>query len=1253
MRVLIFESSVRDFNLIRDKISAYFIEPEIEHARNKKEFITRLSKFKPDLVISESIFPDFDGFTALHITHEMYPDLPFIIVTKNEDEIEGVVYIKKGASDYILKKNLDTLPTRIEEAIKKFELIKEARIANDLLRESEKRLRFIVDNARDLIYRYEFFPKRGFTYVSPSATLITGYTPEDHYNDPDLGSKIVHPEDRYILEKLAKGEIKLGEPVVFRWIRKDGQTIWTEQINVPVYDDKGNLIAIEGIARDVTDRMRLEEELKESEFKFRMISKLITDYAYSFLVDEKLNMKGEWVSESFTKVFGWTIEEVQQMGGWQKCFYEEDLPQVIQHSQKVLSGEPDVIECRMVTRTGELRWIRDFAVPVYDNHSRRVKKIFGVAEDITERKKLEDELKQRIEHFEKLAESTNTAIFVYQGENFVYINSAAERITGYSKAELLKMKFYEMVHPDFRELVKERGLRRQRGEHVPVNYEFKIITKKGYEKWIDFTGARISWFGKPAGLGTAFDITPLKKALDSLENTAKRYKTLFENLPVGILIENSEGVILDCNKKYLELTGYKKEELIGKFVGLLASPENQYLVKEHIKRILEGKSLDHIVESRKKDGSIIYAHLIETQFVLPDGSVGILSICEDLTEKIRIQNELVESEKKFRTIFETANEGICIVDDLDIISDVNHKFCELTGYSKEELVNQNFNDFLVYPEEKEHAEWMKQLRINKQNPIFERRLMCKNGELKLFKVSSTGIFENDIYKGSFGFFTDITEQKRLEEELKNSEEKFRLIWEESQDGMRLTDENGKIIMVNKAFSKMVGLSARKLERMTIADLYLHRDKSEILKKHIERFKTGKIKTHFESEVKLHDGRKVWFEVTNSFIKYRGKDYLLGIFRDITERKKLEQELVKSEQQFRMIWEKSYDAMMLTDENGIIRQVNPVFCELVDMKEQALLNQPFSVTLSTEIQNEFFKTYVNRFRDITTSQRFEDKAILHNGRVIYFEASISPLEIHGEKLFVTIIRDITERKKLIDELIRAKEEAEEANRLKSGFISMMSHEIRTPLNVILGFTNVINELYNDKSDQEINKYFEAIEKSGKRLLVTITQILDISRIEAGEFEINLQQMNLNQKVQDAIQQIQVLADRRNIKFEVKLDQNIPELILDEYCVDGILINLINNAVKFSFENSKIEISTELKEKNVEFRIRDYGIGMSEEYQKHLFQPFSQEEVGYGRPFEGTGLGLALTKKFVELLHGQIKVWSKKGEGTEFTVIFPLP
>ena len=1123
LKILILDDSLTDIKLIKYEIENYFSDIEIEAVTNRKDFIIKLGKFKPNVVLSDYDLPGFDGLTALHITHEMYPDLPFIIITGSANEEFGILCLKRGAYDYILKDHLQKIPVAIEEALNRYELIKENKRVYDELRESEKKFRLLAENAQDIIFRYELLPQKGFSFISPSVTKITGYSTDEFYSDPDFAYKIMHPDDKQIFDKVDKGEIKIDERLSFRVFNKDGNLVWLELKAIPIFEGKDKIVAIEGIARDVTERVKLEEEIKE-----------------------------------------------------------------------------------------------------------------------------------RQEHFEKLADSTTTAIFVYQGEYFVYANKASERITGSTKDELLKIKFYELVHPDFRELVKERGLKRQKGESVPTNYEFKIITKDGKEKWIDFTGSLINWFGKPAGLGTAYDITPLKNAIGSLEKAQQRWMAIFENAPVGILIEDSMGTIVNVNKKYEEITGYSREELIGKPIHILASPENKDKVDENIQRILRGESLDHTVESINKNGSRIYVHLIETKYILPDGSPGILSICEDISEKVLLENEIIEREKKLRTIFETANEGIAIADQNNVLTDVNKKFCEMTGYSREEIIGKNFNEIFLLEEDRKGQEIREQNRRQGIGQQFEVRLRRKDNLLIWTRVSATGIFDDGKYLGSFAFFTDITEQKKLEEELKQSEEQFRLIWENSNDGMRLTDEEGKVILVNPAFCEIIGLPKEEIEGKFLSEIYSYTPirKLEILKKHRERFISGKIKTRFETLVTLHDGRKIWLDVSNSFINVGGKKLLLGIFRDITDKKKLSEELAKSEKLFRNVWENSTDAMVLTDKFGNIRLVNDALCKMVELPQDKLIGSPFKNVFHTDIRENIFNTHLAKFSDKQLNTNFEGEAILHNGKKIWIDARFSIIQTDDGELFLAIIRDITERKKLIDDLIKAKEEAEEANRLKSGFISMMSHEIRTPLNVIIGFNTVIRELFDKGDDEEVSRYFEAVENASMRLLDTINKILDISRIEASEFQLNLVEMDLNKKIQKVVDQLNVLAKNKEIKLDLTLDPSIPVLKLDEYCIDGILVNLINNAIKFSSPGTVVEIKSKNLGDKVSFKVRDYGIGMSEEYQKHLFQPFSQEEVGYSRPYEGTGLGLALTKKFVELMNGEIKVWSKKGEGTKFEVIFNI-
>lgn len=288
--------------------------------------------------------------------------------------------------------------------------------------EFERRVREFGDRASDLFYRYRLWPDRGFEFVSRAATALTGYTPGEHYADPDLGFKIVHPDDRPILEAIARGEVGADETRTLRWIRKDGRVVWTEQCNVPVFDEAGRLVAIEGVARDVSARVEADRALRESEQKFRL-----------------------------------------------------------------------------------------------------------------------------------LADSTSMAIFIYQGSKFQYVNPACERLSGYSAEELLAMDFWEIVHPDFRELVRTRGFARQAGGAVPSRYEFQIVTKVGDVRWVDLTATLIEYLGRPAGMGTAYDITEAKEAAARQARIEAELRQVQKLEAIGRL---AGGVAHDFNNMLSVILGY-------------------------------------------------------------------------------------------------------------------------------------------------------------------------------------------------------------------------------------------------------------------------------------------------------------------------------------------------------------------------------------------------------------------------------------------------------------------------------------------------------------------------------------------------------------------------------------------------------------------------------------------------------------------------------------------------------------------------
>lgn len=267
LNILIVEDLETDAALAEREIKGVLPNAVFKRVETQDDFIDALEAFQPDLIVSDYQMPAFDGITALKITLEKTPLTPFIMHTGSMNEDTAVECMKAGATDYVIKEHIKRLGPAVNNALRIKKLNIESLKAQQTLIESENRFRRLAENAEDLIYRYELYPEQKFSYVSPSAIIITGYTPEELYSDPERGFILVHPEDIEILNELEQKVSSGPILIALRWVRKDGSVVWMEQKNVPVFDDSGRLIAIEGIARDITQSKLAEEELRKAKEK--------------------------------------------------------------------------------------------------------------------------------------------------------------------------------------------------------------------------------------------------------------------------------------------------------------------------------------------------------------------------------------------------------------------------------------------------------------------------------------------------------------------------------------------------------------------------------------------------------------------------------------------------------------------------------------------------------------------------------------------------------------------------------------------------------------------------------------------------------------------------------------------------------------------------------------------------------------------------------------------------------------------------
>ncbi|MGE5401162.1 MAG: PAS domain S-box protein [Ignavibacteriales bacterium] len=396
------------------------------------------------------------------------------------------------------------------------------------------------------------------------------------------------------------------------------------------------------------------------------------------------------------------------------------------------------------------------------------------------------------------------------------------------------------------------------------------------------------------------------------------------------------------------------------------------------------------------------------------------------------------------------------------------------------------------------------------------------------------------------------------------------------------------------------------------------------------------------------GERLYFHTSLSPIidPEEGVTGVIGIGRDITELKSKEAHILENEQKYRNLFELESDAILMVNNHTCeILDANQSACqlygysreELLRMKVTELSNEP-EMTLTTIRQRKIHKI---------TGRYHKNK----NGRVFPIELTIRFFEWKGLDVHVSAIRDISDRIMAEKELIQAKERAEASERLKSEFLAQMSHEIRSPLNSILSFTSLIKEICSDIPDDDLKMSFGIIDHASKRIIRTIDLILNMSELQTGTYDFVPVRLNIYSDIIEKLY-LEFLqhAKTKNIDLILTCNTEDTDIVADEYSLNQIFSNLLDNAVKYT-QQGKIEICLSRdKNSRLSVEINDTGVGISSEFLPELFKPFSQEEQGYTRKFEGNGLGLALVKKYIELNNASISVCSEKGKGSSFCLLF---
>jgi len=636
------------------------------------------------------------------------------------------------------------------------------------LQKSEERYRTLVENASDIIFGTD--NTGHFNFVNPAALRITGYKEEEligmHY--PELIRPDMHDEAiKFFGRQFVKGLNNTYSE--YPIIKKDGHELWLGQ-NTQLIVEDGNITGFQSVARDITERKRVEQELRKSEERFRYI----LENAQVAIWSADLSGQFDFLSPIMASIYGRPLSEMMANPDfWIEAVHPEDQSSARASNDALRLDHQIELEYRIVHADGTIRWISDRKTILRDEHG-APSHLAGIITEITNRKQAEELLRQSEEQYRLLFESAGEGILLAQGDMIKFANTALEEILGYPRDIITTKTFSSFIHPDDRAMVFDRHMRRMRGETIETGYRFRIISADGTVRWLHITSQVISWEGIPASLSFVMDITDHKRAEDELRESEERYRNLFENAQEAIFVIQDAKVVF-LNPIAAPQLGYSDEDFLSKSFLEFIHPDDQNMVIDNHIRRLKGEKFPNIYSFRliHKDGSVRWGELNAVS-INWKGKPAVMNFLKDITDRKKAEDDLKISEINLRMILDSVDNAIFIYTKTGKIIDVNSKMLEMYRVSREEVCSMSIEEDFSTPEnplselpgiwesvikgEERIFEWQARRPHDGSTfnvEVFLRKINLNNGEFILATVR------------------DITERKRVEKQLHNTLESLR------------------------------------------------------------------------------------------------------------------------------------------------------------------------------------------------------------------------------------------------------------------------------------------------------------------------------------------------------------------------------------------------------------------------------------------------------------------------------------------------
>jgi PAS domain S-box-containing protein len=725
-----------------------------------------------------------------------------------------------------------------------------------------------------------------------------------------------------------------------------------------------------------------------------------------------------------------------------------------------------------------------------------------------------------------------------------------------------------------------------------------------------------------------------------------------------ILLFDKDLNIVEANDRVFEIYQYSREELIGENVSIFRLPENSAQLKEIIDILNNTGTAIYQTVHRRKDGSTFPVEISARLFEAESGKYY-QSIARDITERKRIEQEMNELLERYNLATKAAGLAVW---DYNIIQDVliwDDKVYELYGVKKDEFPPVYLSWLnTIHPDDKSDADLtIKKAITELKDYNTEFRVILPDKRVRYIKAFGHVVRdESGSAIRMIGINYDITEQKLSENLLRERE-----FWlSESQKvgriGSYVFDIHNGYWSSSDVLDDLFGIDQNYERSLDGWNDIVHPDDKQMMLDYV-KFHVISGKNLFEKEYRIINrktGREHWVYGRGELRFNEAGDpvRMIGTIQDITEKKKAELLLIETEQAYSGLFQTVSDAIYIHKSDGVFIEVNSGAAMMYGYSSEELIGMtPADVGAPGKNDMNELNRILNRVFETGKSEQFEFWGRRKNGEIFPKEVVANKGRYLGQDVIISTARDITQRKNYEDQLKKAKEKAEESDRLKTAFLHNISHEIRTPMNAIVGFTALLDD---PDVDAETRKHFiNIIYQSTSQLLGIISDIVDISNIETGQVKLSISEVNINSVILNLYEQYKLTADQQEVLFHY--DTRLPDekalIKTDKTKIIQVISNLLNNAFKFTKQGT-VQFGYRFNEHEIEFFVKDTGIGVPPEKQALIFDRFYQVEHDSARQYSGAGLGLSICKAYIELLGGKIWIVSEPGKGSDFKFTHPI-